>query len=309
MSRIESGHLTLEEKEISLKSIASNLAAIIKSNAEEADVTFNVSASSVANDRVICDELKLNQVLLNLVSNAIKFTKPGGRVDVTISQEGGVAAGVGCYKITVADTGIGMSEEFMGRIFEPFERERTSTVSGIEGTGLGMPITKSIVDKMGGTVDVESKVGCGTTFTVNLPLKVVSDPEADAQESRSEALDFGGKKVLLVEDNALNREIATAILENVGLSVDQAVDGDIAVDMIRENPDKYDLVLMDIQMPNMNGYEATTQIRKFSDIPIVAMTANAFEEDKQHAIDVGMNGHVAKPIEIPKLMEMLGRFL
>lgn len=206
-----------------------------------------------------------------------------------------------------------MSDEFRDTIFEAFTREQTSTVSGIQGTGLGMAITKNIVDLMGGTISVESSLGKGSEFTVDLSLKTV---KAGAEEKvESEDVDFTGKTVLLAEDNELNQQIAVAILEDVGLTVDIAGDGTVAVAKMEEAPaGTFDVILMDIQMPKMDGYEAARKIRALDDpakagIPIIAVTANAFEEDRQSALDAGMNGHLAKPYDIPKMMKALKEIL
>ncbi len=446
MSRIESGKVKIEEKETSLPEIMHDLKTIVQADVTSKQLEFYIDTADVVNEHVMCDKLRLNQVLLNLLSNAMKFTKPGGLVGVRIVQKGNAPEGWASYEFEIKDSGIGMSKEFLEHVFEPFERERTSTVSGIQGTGLGMAITKNIVDMMNGTITVESEAGKGSTFTVALQFKTCtgsvrqevipelnglralvadddfntcssvtkmlsvigmrpdwttsgkeavlraqlateqsdeyavyiidwlmpdmngvevvrrirniigeekpiiiltaynwSDIEQEAREagvtafcskpiflselrevleapfvvqntvddSEEEAISFEGKKILLVEDNELNQEIAVEILGETGFVIDVADDGEVAVEKMKEaQPGQYDLILMDIQMPKMNGYEATRHIRAMDNpdiasIPIIAMTANAFDEDKKEALNAGMNGHIAKPIDIPVLLEVL----
>ena len=449
MSRIESGKVKIEEKESSLPEILHDLKTIVQADIMSKQLDFYIDTVDVVNEHVLCDRLRLNQILLNLLSNAMKFTKPGGMVSVRILQKKNAPEGYAAYEFQIKDTGIGMSPEFLKHVFDPFERERTSTVSGIQGTGLGMAITKNIVDMMGGTVSVESEAGKGTTFTVSLQFKTCSDPVkqetipelkglralvadddfntcssvtkmlsdigmrpdwttsgkeallrvklaveqedeyaayiidwlipdmngvevvrrirgiigegtpiiiltaydwsdieeearkagvtafcskpiflselrevlespfavSNSQEALQETFSFHGKKLLLVEDNELNQEIAVEILQEAGFAVDVADDGSVAVKRMKEaKPGQYDLILMDIQMPVMNGYEATKQIRALensdiANIPIIAMTANAFDEDKKAALEAGMNGHMAKPIDVSKLLELLWEIL
>ena len=450
MSRIESGKVKIDEKECSLPGVMHDLKTIVQADIHSKQLEFFIDTLDVVDEDIICDKLRLNQILLNVLSNAMKFTKPGGTVSVRIAQKPGNVRGISYYEFSIRDTGIGMSREFQRHIFEPFERERTSTVSGIQGTGLGMAITKNIVDMMGGTIDVESEEGVGTEFIITLPFRVsgqhhkpevipeleglralVADDDyntcasvtrmlqsigmrSDWTSSGKEALlrtklameqndafnayiidwlmpdlngveavrrirkivgsmcpiiiltaydyteieeeareagvtafcskplflselrdtllmakgllppveekqpvqaAFTGKKLLLVEDNAINQEIAYMILSEMGFSLDTANDGTLAVDCVRTAaPGQYDLILMDVQMPVMNGYEATRAIRAMTNnplhsIPIIAMTANAFEEDRQAAMSAGMNDHIAKPIDIGQLTSVLHTYL
>ncbi len=449
MSRIESGKVKIEEKECSIPEILHDLKTIVQADIMSKQLDFYIDTVDVINEHVMCDRLRLNQILLNLLSNAMKFTKPGGMVSVRILQKRNAPEGYADYEFQVKDTGIGMSPEFLKNVFEPFERERTSTISGIQGTGLGMAITRNIVDMMGGSVSVESEVGKGSTFTVSLQFKTCSGPVrqetipellglralvadddfntcssvtkmlsdigmrpdwttsgkeavlrvklageqndeyavyiidwlmpdmngvevvrrirgligektpiiiltaydwADIEEEARKAgvtafcskpiflselrevlespfavknqeevpqepISFERKKILLVEDNELNQEIAVEILKEAGFSVDVADDGVVAVERMKTaEQGQYDLILMDIQMPVMDGYEATRQIRALENpdiagIPILAMTANAFQEDKKAAIEAGMDGHIAKPIDVSKLFGILGEII
>lgn len=447
MSRIESRRVKIEEKEVHLPDVMHDLRTIVNANIVSKNIEFFIDAVDVDNKDILCDKLRLNQVLLNLLSNAVKYTKNGGQIIVRIIQKPGFSNGYATYEFHVKDNGIGMSKEFQKHLFEAFTREESATVSGIQGTGLGMAISKNIVDMMGGTISVESEEGKGTEYTVSIPFKVlgnsakyevvpqlqgvrvlVADDDSDTaisvsrmvqeigmrsewtlsgkeavlrtkvaveqgdefgayiidwmmpdlngietvrrirkligeskpiiiltaydwadieQEAReagvtafcskplfmSELRDvlsqpyrvkkeetpaspyrFEGKKILLVEDNLLNQEIAQAILQDAGFTVDTADDGDVAVERLQDSKQgEFDLVLMDIQMPKMDGYAATRQIRTLpsdvANVPIVAMTANAFEEDKQKTIRAGMNAHIAKPIEAGRLMETLSHIL
>jgi len=449
MSRIESGKVTIEETEVHLPDVVHDLRTIIQSNITAKQLDLFIDTQDVTHEDIITDKLRLNQVLLNILSNAIKFTPAGGTISFRVIEKPSHVDNIANFEFRIKDNGIGMSEEFQKTIFEAFTREKTSTVSGIQGTGLGMAITKNIVDMMGGVITVHSTAGKGTEFVVELPCKISSvstkfeplpelqglralvadddtnaclsvcsmlreigmrpdwtnygkeavirakealnqadefqvyiidwmmpdlngietvrrirkiigdsvpiiiltaydwaDIEAEAKEAgvtafcskplfmselrtvlaqpfiasqdkqpeKSEPVsmqDFSGKRVLLAEDNEMNQMIAEAILTNVGLSVEIACDGTEAVEKVKSAPaGYYDVILMDIQMPKMDGYEATKQIRalddkKKADIPIIAVTANAFEEDRQIALETGMNGHLAKPYDIPAIMETL----
>ncbi len=451
MSRIESGKIYLEETECNLSEILHDLNTIIIGQIEGKQQELLMDAVDVMNEDVYCDKLRLNQILLNLLSNAIKFTPSGGKISVQFKQKEEAPEGYGAYELRVKDSGIGMTQEFADKVFTPFERERTSTVSGIQGTGLGMSITKSIVDLMDGRIEVNTAPEQGTEFIIHVNFRLqetqreytpiaeltgvkalvvdddfdacdaatrmllklgmqsewtlsgkeavlrtkqsvslndafgvyiidwrlpdlggvevarqiraivgdsapilimtaydwsniedearaagvnafcskpmfMSDLQAtlskaigqqvmipEASEEPADTVDFTGKRVLLVEDNELNREIAHEILSQAGFEVEAAEDGSIAVEIVKESkPGYYDLILMDVQMPIMNGYEATRAIRSLEDkelasIVIIAMTANAFEEDKKTALDAGMNDHIAKPIDIEVLFEVLGK--
>ena len=454
MSRIESGKLNIDEKPCSISDIFRDMRNIIQTQMHAKQLSFYMDTMDVVDEDIYCDKLHVNQVLLNLLSNAIKFTPAGGSVSMLVTQKPGAPKGYGSYEIRVKDTGIGMSPEFAQHIFEPFERERNSTVSGIQGTGLGMAITKSIVDTMGGTIQVITAPNAGTEFIIGLQFRLQTQPrrvteirelngmrglvvddsfatcdsvtkmltqigmraewsmhgkeavlrarqavemgdefyayiidwalpdlsglevarqvraiagervpiiiltaydwtvfEEEAKQAGVTAFcnkpifvselrdtlinalgkgeppapgeevlpdpaeELRGSRLLLVEDNELNREIAVDLLEASGFVVDQAEDGTVAVEKVKNAaPGQYDLILMDVQMPIMNGYDATRAIRALPDpalasIPIVAMTANAFDEDRKQALEAGMNDHVAKPINVSKLIEVIGQQL
>ena len=322
MSRIESGKIHLEETEVSLSEVLHDLKTIISGQIYAKQLELYVDAMDVANEDVYCDKTRLNQVLLNLLSNAVKFTPAGGTVSVRLKQFPGPTKGSALYEFRIKDNGIGMSQEFVQKIFSPFERERTSTVSRTQGTGLGMAITKNIVDMMGGTVEVQTEQGKGTEFTVRLPLRIQSAhrrvekiPEPESPALPAARAEFRDRRILLVEDNELNSEIAAEILSQYGFQVDTAKNGAEAVEKVQHSkPGDYDLVLMDVQMPVMNGYEATKRIRGLSDpalakITILAMTANAFEEDKRKALECGMDGFLSKPIVVEELIGTLQKNL
>ena len=324
MSRIESGTVSITEAECSLADIFRDLWTIVQADVQTRELDFSADFGGVIHKQVVCDRLRISQALLNVVSNAIKFTPPGGRIRLMVRETPEATGESSSYRIEIRDSGIGMSPAFLQRVFEPFERERTSTVSGIQGTGLGMTITKNLIDLMGGQIQVESEAGKGTCVTISLRLRVCPDPipldtEPFAQPGRLGELvpeeSFGGKRILLVEDNELNREIAVTILEEMGLEIDLATDGAVAVEKVMASAgDPYRLILMDIQMPVLDGYGATRAIRALPDpamskVPILAMTANALEEDRQRAKEAGMDGHLGKPIEIDRLLAALRKYL
>lgn len=320
MGRIESGKLELVEKETNFYSLFTEIETVFDAEIKNRKLNFKIDTSELKNPNVICDKLRLKQILDNLISNAIKFTNERGSVSLSVIETAGTDEGYSIYEFHVKDNGIGMSPEFAKKIYEPFERERSSTVSGIQGSGLGMAITKNLVNMMHGEINLESHVGAGTEFTVRIAFKINPDaPEIKIEEPAiiddSKKVNYEGKRVLLVEDNDLNQEIAITILEGMGLTVDLANDGSQAVESIIENETGYyDIVFMDIMMPIMNGFEATKAIRNIDDVdkanvPIIAMTANAFEENKNDAQKAGMDGYVAKPINIENLTKVLQEFL
>lgn len=313
MNRIESGKVQLIEEECQLSGIIDDIDTIMRTEAMERKIHFSVK-QNIKDDRVICDSLRIKQILLNCASNALKFTKKDGKVKISVSQRDNAPKGYGCYRFEISDTGIGMSEEFIKKIYDPFSRDERTYVHQIQGTGLGMAITKNLVDMMNGSIDIDSKLGKGTKFIITLVLKLEKNNKAIGNE-KDETVEFDmtGKRLLLVEDNMLNREIAVELLEEAGMIVETAENGEIALNMVKHStPYYYDAVLMDIQMPVMNGYEATRAIRKLDRVDtdnmvIIAMTANAFDEDRIKAIEAGMNEHVAKPVDVKILMNVLGK--
>jgi len=317
MSRIESGKVELDLNPVNLGENGEDYVPMLRSLAEKKNVHFDFAQHDIQNRYVYVDFLRLNQVVINVVSNAVKYTPSGGSVTVDISQIPSEREGYGLYQIVIKDTGIGMSAEYQQHLFDEFSRERTSTVSKQQGTGLGLAITKRIIDMMEGSIEVDSKVGEGSKFTIRIPMRIQEHPEDVEQvrfaHSEQEAVSFEGFKVLVVEDNELNLEISKDILESAGVVVESAEDGSIAVERLKEKgPDYYDCILMDIQMPVMDGFEATRTIRQmFPDkrIPIIALSANAFDEDRRKSFEAGMDGHLAKPIVIAQLEDALKKYL
>ena len=318
MARIESGKATLKKETGDLKNLVNTLNDVFEPSIEEKKLQYTCNLK-VENPYVHCDKTKLREILLNVISNSIKYTPEGGSVTVDITEEGHDAEKkVSFYRFTIEDTGIGMSKEYLPHIFEEFSRENTSTESKVIGTGLGLPIVKSLVDLMGGTIEVSSEVTVGTKTIIILPF-LVSEEECknavqEQQESTKLLTLLMGKRILLAEDNELNAEIAITILEEEGLKVEWAEDGIKCLEMLKKVPeDYYDMILMDIQMPNMDGYRTTEEIRSLPDkraqIPIVAMTANVFDEDKKKAYEAGMNGYIAKPIDTKAIFSTLGEIL
>ena len=314
MSRIESGKVTLEAKPVHLPELVHELRDIIQAVVSKKDLSLTLDTVGVENEDIIADPLRLEQILINVLANAVKFTPDGGQIGLWIVQKDTAPAGYADFEFHIKDNGIGMSEEFQKHIFEQFARERTSTVSKIQGTGLGMAITKSLVDMMGGRITVKSEQGKGSEFTISLRFPI-GEAKTEQTPPAAKASAFTGKKLLVVEDNELNLEIASTLLKEAGFEVDTAENGKIAVEKVEAaSADRYDLILMDIQMPEMDGYEATRRIRALPDtkkaaLPIVAMTANAFEDDRKNALRAGMNGHIAKPLDIQKLFQVLSELL
>ncbi len=321
MSRIESGKIRLDEKPCSLLDIVNGLRNILQADVHAKQMEMYINMEDIRNEEIYCDRLRLNQVLLNLLSNSVKYTEAGGMIHMCVTEKDGAPEGYANYEFIIKDNGIGMSEEFVKHIFEPFEREENSTISGIQGTGLGMAITKNIVDMMGGTIEVASKQGVGTEFKVSFVFRICSDLQdrQEKEKSRKNTAEKGSRvqtgRILLAEDVELNQEIAVTILGDAGFETEVAKNGQVAVEMLQKSePGYYKVILMDIQMPVMNGYEATREIRQLENkelasIPIIAMSANAFEEDRQEALKSGMNGHIAKPIDVGNLFDTLDEVL
>ncbi len=324
MSRIEAGKMTLNREKESLTEIIRETCTMIENEAAAKQLVFTSNTDAIRRSDILCDKLRVKQVLINCLNNAVKFTEPGGKVDLSVTQMEDTESGWGNYHLEIADTGIGMSDEFRQRIFQPFERAETSTVSGIQGTGLGMSICKSIVDNSGGTIAVESKEGVGTTIIIDIAFPYSEQEMADGQTQQKpddqtaveqNSTELQGVRILLAEDNMMNREIAVELLEEMGAAVTTVCNGRNAIQAIKDaHSDTYDLILMDIQMPEMDGYTATRCIRALPDkekcsIPIIAMTANAFEEDRQMALEAGMNGHISKPVDVNILIPEIRRVL
>ena len=310
IARIESGKETLNEAPWNLMKLEETLDILLDGEISRKQLTVNRNVN-IRHANVYCDALKIREIIMNLLSNAVKYTAEGGKIVLDIEEKPSVQDDFMTLQIRVSDNGIGISKEYIPHIFDAFTRERSSSESGIIGTGLGLHIVKSFVDLMNGDISVESESGKGTCFTVEISCRKVPEEELQQQmEEQPENVSLAGRRFLLAEDNGLNAEIAMTILQDAEAEVELAADGKIAVDMLKDAPvGYYDTVLMDIQMPNMNGYQATGVIRKLPDerakIPIIAMTANAFEEDRQAALAAGMDDYVAKPVEISELFRTI----
>ncbi|WP_270205231.1 MULTISPECIES: transporter substrate-binding domain-containing protein [unclassified Coprococcus] len=317
MARIESGRMELDENYCRIEDVRKSLFAVFDEKARKKNIALHYTMN-VEHEHVLTDVTKVKEIFVNILSNAIKYTPSGGSVMMNVDELPCDKPGYMIVRNRVSDTGIGMSQDYMTKIFDAFTREQNTTKSKIAGTGLGMSIVRKYVDLLGGTIDVESELGKGSTITVTLKHKIADESyyvKKHIEESGTGSEILEGRNILLAEDNDLNAEIAEAILERAGLKTERVEDGIQCVNMIEKMPaGTYDMILMDIQMPKMNGYKATQAIRRLPDkdkacIPIIAMTANAFEEDKRDALAVGMNGHIAKPIELDKLLSMLAEVI
>ena len=314
IARIESGKETLNEAPWNLMMLEETLDILLDGEISRKQLTVNRNVN-IRHANVYCDALKIREIIMNLLSNAVKYTSEGGKIVLDIEEKPSALDGFMTLQIRVSDNGIGISKEYVPYIFDAFTRERSSSESGIIGTGLGLHIVKSFVDLMNGDISVKSEPGKGTCFTVEISCRKIPEEELQQQmEEQPENVSLAGRRLLLAEDNGLNAEIAMTILQDADAEVELAADGKIAVDKLKDVPvGYYDAILMDIQMPNMNGYEATKAIRKLTDerakIPIIAMTANAFEEDRQAALAAGMDDYVAKPVEISELFRTIMKHL
>ena len=317
MARIESGRMELDENYCRIEDVRKSLFAVFDEKARKKNIALHYTMN-VEHEHVLTDVTKVKEIFVNILSNAIKYTPSGGSVMISVDELPCDEPGYMIVRNRVSDTGIGMSQDYMTKIFDAFTREQNTTKSKIAGTGLGMSIVRKYVDLLDGTIDVESELGKGSTITVTLKHKIADESyyvKKHIEESGTGSEILEGRNILLAEDNDLNAEITEAILERAGIKTERVEDGIQCVNMIEKMPaDTYDMILMDIQMPKMNGYKATQAIRRLPDkdkacIPIIAMTANAFEEDKRDALAVGMNGHIAKPIELDKLLSMLAEVI
>ena len=318
MNKIESGKVELNEENFNLSELVNTLLAMTKAQLESHRHKLKVNIADVIHENVIGDSHRIQQVFVNLMSNAIKYTPDGGTISLTVAERPTNAHGIACYEFVFEDNGIGMTEEFQKHLFEPFTRANDKKTAAIQGTGLGMTISQSLVRMMGGDIQVKSKPGEGSRFTVTIYLKFVdvqnAEPHKEDPLKNLEDLKFEGKRILLVEDHPVNAEIAKNVLQMTGLEVEWVVDGEAAVErMANSKEGEFDLVFMDIQMPNMDGYQATAAIRAMTTyarrIPIVAMTANAFADDIRRAKEVGMNGHISKPLDFNELARILQKWI
>jgi len=314
MSKIENGNVTQTENSCNLEECIKMTLDILQSEIEKKHITFQTDMSAVKNKWVYCDKNLINHILYDLLDNAVKFNKHNGSILVTVSQKNCNIKEYASYEIHIKDTGVGMTQEFLSHIFEPFEREHTSTISRTQGVGLGMSITKNLVDLMGGTIQVSSKIDEGTEFVLKFTFRLY-EPEQQPSIEAEYTTDFSGKRLLLVEDNELNMEIASELLCDAGFLVETAQNGQIAVEMVQNSTaGYYDVILMDIQMPVMDGYQASRKIRslekkELAEIPIIALTANVSDDDKKKALSNGMNAYIAKPLDVKVMYEVLRNIL
>lgn len=314
MARIESGKITLNPESVNIREMVEAMNTVFESSLTKKSLEYQCSLN-VVHDQILCDKTKMEEIILNVVSNSIKYTNPHGKITVSIDELDSEDEKNANYKVVVEDNGIGMSQDYLPHIFEEFSREHTSTETRVAGTGLGLPIVKSLVDRMGGTIEVESEEGKGTRFIMKFSFPVSLENQVREKEKQNipditEKLE--GKRILLAEDNELNAEIAETVLEETGIKVKHVEDGIQCIEELKKMPEKYyDVILMDVQMPNMDGYTATQRIRDLDDsraeIPIIAMTANAYDEDRRKAQEAGMDGFLAKPLDVDEMMRLLGK--
>ena len=316
MARIESGKITLNPESVNIREMVEAMNTVFESSLTKKSLEYQCSLN-VVHDQILCDKTKMEEIILNVVSNSIKYTNPHGKITVFIDELDSEDEKNANYKVVVEDNGIGMSQDYLPHIFEEFSREHTSTETRVAGTGLGLPIVKSLVDRMGGTIEVESEEGKGTRFIMKFYFPVSLENQVREKEKQNipditEKLE--GKRILLAEDNELNAEIAETVLEETGIKVKHVEDGIQCIEELKKMPEKYyDVILMDVQMPNMDGYTATQRIRDLDDsraeIPIIAMTANAYDEDRRKAQEAGMDGFLAKPLDVDEMMRLLAQII
>ena len=314
MARIESGKITLNPESVNIREMVEAMNTVFESSLTKKSLEYQCSLN-VVHDQILCDKTKMEEIILNVVSNSIKYTNPHGKITVSIDELDSEDEKNANYKVVVEDNGIGMSQDYLPHIFEEFSREHTSTETRVAGTGLGLPIVKSLVDRMGGTIEVESEEGKGTRFIMKFSFPVSLENQVREKEKQNipditEKLE--GKRILLAEDNELNAEIAETVLVEAGIEVKRVEDGLQCIEELKKMPENYyDVILMDVQMPNMDGYTATQRIRDLDDsraeIPIIAMTANAYDEDRRKAQEAGMDGFLAKPLDVDEMMRLLGK--
>lgn len=314
MARIESGKITLSSESVNIREMVDAMNIVFESSLTKKSLEYQCSLN-VVHDQILCDKTKMEEIILNVVSNSIKYTNPHGKITVSIDELDSEDEKNADYKVVVEDNGIGMSQDYLPHIFEEFSREHTSTETRVAGTGLGLPIVKSLVDRMGGTIEVESEEGKGTRFIMKFSFPVSLENQVREKEKQNipditEKLE--GKRILLAEDNELNAEIAETVLVEAGIEVKRVEDGLQCIEELKKMPENYyDVILMDVQMPNMDGYTATQRIRDLDDsraeIPIIAMTANAYDEDRRKAQEAGMDGFLAKPLDVDEMMRLLGK--